>query len=272
MNPIRLVLVGASGRMGVQILRLLPATPTIRLCGAVVSAHSAALGRDAGEHAGVGALGVTITAALPPLLQQADVAIDFSAGAAVAATLAACVAARVPLLIGTTGLSEALEAPLAQAAARIALLVAPNTSLGVTVLAQLVEQAARALPRRYDIEVLEAHHRGKRDAPSGTALALGGAAAQGRGHSLAEAACFERQARSGERPEGQIGFAVIRGGDVVGEHRVLFLGDGESLSLGHAATDRAVFARGALAGARWLAGQPAGRYRMADVLFSGSSS
>lgn len=271
-SPIRLVLIGAGGRMGTQIVRQLPQTSAVRLTGAVVSERSDALGRDAGVHAGISASGVLLSTALPPLLAQADVAVDFSTGTAAAANLAACVAAGVPLLIGTTGLPGSLEAPLAAAARRIALLVAPNTSVGVNVLLELVRRAAQALPRSYDIEVVEAHHRHKRDAPSGTALALGSAAAEGRGHTLAEQACFTRPQHGAERPDGQIGFAVVRGGDVVGEHQVLFLGDGERLSLGHSATDRAVFARGALVGARWLAGRSAGRYRMADILFEKSDS
>jgi len=204
--------------------------------------------------------------ALPPLLPEADVAVDFSTAAAAPANLAACAAAGVPLLIGTTGLSPDLQAPLAAAARRIALLVAPNTSLGVTVLMEAVRRIAQALPLSFDIEVIETHHRHKRDAPSGTALALAGAAAEGRGQSLAAHACFSRSQRGAQRADGQIGFAVIRGGDGVGEHRVLFLGDGERVSLSHEVTDRAVFARGALLAARWLARQPPGRYRMSDVL------
>jgi len=264
----RLVLIGAGGRMGAQILRQLSQTPMLRLTGAVASQRSGALGCDAGVQAGIHETGVPLSATLPPLLGEADVAVDFSTAAAAAANLAACAAAGVPLLIGTTGLPQDLQAPLAAAARRIALLVAPNTSLGVNVLVELVRRVAQALPHSFDIEVLETHHRHKRDAPSGTALALAGAAAQGRGQSLAEQACFSRPQHGGERADGQIGFAVVRGGDVVGEHQVLFLGDGERVSLGHAVTDRAVFARGALLAARWLARQPPGQYRMVDVLFS----
>ncbi|MGH8142443.1 MAG: 4-hydroxy-tetrahydrodipicolinate reductase [Steroidobacteraceae bacterium] len=264
--PIRLVLIGASGRMGTQILRRLPQTTGVRLAGAMVSERSAALGCDAGVQAGIGAAGVLLSAQLPPLLAKADVALDFSTATAAAANLAACVAAGVPLLIGTTGLPASLDAPLAAAARRIALLVAPNTSLGVNVLLELVRRAAQALPSSFDVEVLETHHRHKRDAPSGTALALGGAAAEGRGRALAEYACFTRPPPGAQRPDGQIGFTVVRGGDVVGEHQVLFLGDGERLSLGHSATDRAVFAHGALVAAQWLARRGPGHYRMADVL------
>jgi 4-hydroxy-tetrahydrodipicolinate reductase len=264
---IRLVLVGASGRMGTQILRSLPEFPALHLVGAVSSEHSATLGMDSGARAGVAASGVAITAALPPLLESADLVIDFSSGRAVAASLAACAAAHVPLLIGTTGLPPELEGPLAVASRPIALLVAPNTSLGVNLLIELVRRAAAALPAEYDIEIIEAHHRGKRDAPSGTALALASTAVSARGSSLSEQACFARPREGGGRRRGQIGFAVVRGGDVIGEHQVLFLGEGERLALSHSATDRALFARGALAAAQWLARQPPGRYGMDDFLF-----
>jgi 4-hydroxy-tetrahydrodipicolinate reductase len=265
-GPIHLVLMGASGRMGTQILRSLSEFPALCLAGAVASEHSASLGMDALVRAGLGASGIAITAALPPLLESANLVIDFSSGRAVAASLAACAAARVPLLIGTTGLPPELEGPLAVASRTIALMVAPNTSLGVNMLLELVRRAAAALPLDYDIEIVEAHHRSKRDAPSGTALALGTAVASARGESLAEQACFAHPREGASRRRGQIGFAVVRGGDVVGEHQVLFLGEGERLSLSHSASDRAIFARGALAAGEWLARQPPGRYGMADFL------
>jgi 4-hydroxy-tetrahydrodipicolinate reductase len=264
-TPIRTVIVGASGRMGRELLRSLPSFPDLTLTGAVASEHSAALGREAGAgHAGP----VRISASLPALLKQADVVLDFSAAGAAAAHLATCVAARVPLLLGTSGLPRELTAPLAAAAESIAVLVAANTSPGVTVLLDLVRQAAQALPAAYDIEILETHHRHKLDAPSGTALALGEAAAQGRGVQLSEQACFARHAEVGARGSGQIGFSALRGGDVVGEHEIWFLGDGERLLLQHSATDRAVFAKGALLAARWLAGRAPGRYAMRDVFLN----
>jgi 4-hydroxy-tetrahydrodipicolinate reductase len=268
-GAIRTVIVGATGRMGTQLLRLLPGYPRLRLAGAVASERSAALGRDAALHAGALAGAVPVSAALPPLLQQADLVIDFSSPGAAAAHVAACAAARVPLLLGTSGLPRELEAPLAAAADVIPLLVAPNTSLGVNVLLELVRQAAQALPGSYDIEIVEAHHRDKLDAPSGTALALGEAAALGRGGKLAESAAYARHGLGSPRQAGQIGFGVLRGGDVVGEHEVWFLGDGERLLLKHSATDRSVFARGALLAGQWLAGRPAGRYGMRDVFISG---
>jgi 4-hydroxy-tetrahydrodipicolinate reductase len=244
---IRTVIVGASGRMGGQLLRLIGEFPSLVLHGAVASEHSRALGEDATLRAGRAASGVRISAALAPLLERAQLVIDFSAPSGLAANLQACQVARVPMLIGTTGLPRELEASLACAANTIALLVAPNTSLGANLLLDLVEQAARSLPAGYDIQIVEFHHRGKRDAPSGTALALGAAAAAG-------------------RRSDAVAISSIRGGDVVGEHEVWFLGDGERVLLKHSATDRAVFARGALLAGQWLAGQPPGRYAMRDVL------
>ncbi len=266
--PIRTVLIGANGRMGLNILRLLPHFPALQLCGAVASESSTAIGEDALERVGAPSGGVKLSAALPPLLRDADLALDFSSARAAAANLAACVAARVPLLLGTTGLPRELQAPLAAAADSIALLVAPNTSPGLNLLLDLVRTAARALPLGYDIEILETHHRDKADAPSGTALALGQAAAQGRGVVLDEQAIYARQGATGARAAGQIGFAAVRGGDVVGEHEVMFLGEGERLVLRHGVTDRSVFARGALIAGQWLARKPPGRYGMSDVFFS----
>jgi 4-hydroxy-tetrahydrodipicolinate reductase len=252
---IRTVIVGATGRMGTQMLRLLPEFPALTLVGAVASKRSAALGQWAG-----GSATVAYSAQLAPLLAQADLVIDFSNAAAAAGHLAACVAARVALLLGTTGLPEELSAPLLAAAHSIPLLVAANTSPGVTLLLELVRQSAEVLPPGYDIEIVETHHRGKRDAPSGTALSLGAAAAQGRGVTLTPPAMgAQRQA------SGQIGFSSLRGGDVVGEHQVWFLGEGERLLLQHSATDRSVFARGALLAGQWLAGKAPGRYSMRDV-------
>jgi 4-hydroxy-tetrahydrodipicolinate reductase len=250
-SGIRTVIVGASGRMGGQLLRLIGEFPGLRLHGAVASEHSQSLGQDATAHAGAAPSGIQMSSALPPLLDQADLVIDFSPPVAVAANLSACVNARVPMLIGTTGLPRELDAPLAAAAVKIALLVAPNTSLGVNLLLELVRQAAQGLPASYDIQIVETHHRNKRDAPSGTALALGAAAAAGRGVAT-----------------DQVDYASVRGGDVVGEHEVWFLGEGERVLLRHSATDRAVFARGALLAGQWLAGRMAGRYAMRDVFLS----
>ncbi len=257
------VLIGATGRMGVNIVRQLEQFPQLKLCGATASERSTALGEDVAARLGLAPSGVAISAALPPLLQGARLAIDFSTAGAAAANIAACVAAGVPLLLGTTGLAPELTAPLALAAERIALLVAPNTSLGLNLLLQLVQTAARALPA-YDIEIVEAHHRHKADAPSGTALALAAAIAEAR-TGLGSMAVCARSGVSGVRSAEQIGIASVRGGDVIGEHEVQFLGEGERLVLRHSVGDRSVFARGALLAGQWLAGQAPGRYRMSDV-------
>ena len=267
MQPTRAVIIGVTGRMGQALLRSAAEFPALVISGAVASRYSASLGRDAGEPAGV-STGVRVTDDLPAALAGADVAIDFSQPQATGATLAACLAAGKPLLIGTTGFAPPLtEAELDAASKNIALLVAPNTSLGVNLLTELVRMAARALPAQFEIEILEAHHHLKRDAPSGTALALARSAAEGRGLPPAEATAGVGSSRTGPRRSGEIGFAVIRGGDIVGEHEVWFAGPGERVTLGHQATDRAIFARGALRGALWLARQPPGRYAMRDILF-----
>ena len=267
MTGSRAVIIGASGRMGQALVRAACEVPAVRIAGAVASAGSASLGRDAGELAGLEPLGVEVTSDLPAALALADVAIDFSQPHATRGNIAACRTARKPLLIGTTGFAAALAEPELEAAARdIPLLIAPNTSLGVALLAQLVRQAARALPAEFDIEIIEEHHRMKRDAPSGTALALARAAGEGRGLTATEAISASSAGRTGARREGEIGFAVVRGGDIVGEHTVLFAGPGEELRLSHRASDRAIFARGALRAALWLLRQPPGRYGMSDIV------
>ena len=263
----RVVIVGASGRMGQALVRVASEFPAARITGAVVSAGSLSLGRDAGVLAGVAPLGIEVTSDLPAALAAADVVVDFSQPHATRANLAACRAARRALLIGTTGLpAELTEAELDAAAREIPVLIAPNTSLGIALLVELVRRAARALPPEFDIEIIEAHHRMKRDAPSGTAVALARAAGEERGLASPEALSGASALRTGPRPPGEIGFAVVRGGDIVGEHTVLFAGPGEELRLSHRAADRTLFARGALRAALWLLRQPAGRYGMSDIV------
>ncbi len=268
---------GITGRMGQTLLRALAEAAAgvatdgvatdgvaLRLCGAVASPQSRALGVDA---AATGPLtGVVVTSDPGTALCGAAVAIDFSLPQCVAGNARACAAAGVPLLVGVTGCDAAGRAALESAAAVIPVLIAPNTSLGVAVAAKLVDLAARALGPGYDVEIGEVHHRLKRDAPSGTALALGEAVAAARGRRLQDVAVFDRHGGSALRAEGQIGFAVQRAGDIVGEHTVVFAGSGERLEITHRATDRITFARGALRAARWLRGRPAGLYSMADVL------
>jgi 4-hydroxy-tetrahydrodipicolinate reductase len=274
---IRAAIIGVTGRMGRALVRAAPEFPEIlAITAAVASTGSTAIGKDAGALADVAPNGVRVVGAsdLLAVLTAVDVAIDFSSPQATQSNLAACRAARKPLLIGTTGFPPELSASFRDAAKDIPLLVAPNTSIGVTVLMELVREAARALPAQFDIEITEAHHRMKRDAPSGTALALGRAAAEGRvagegrNQSGQGTQSFEgkESTRGGRlRQDGEIGFAVVRGGDLVGEHQVLFAGMGENLTLGHRATDRAIFARGALQAAAWLASRPVGEYFMRDL-------
>jgi 4-hydroxy-tetrahydrodipicolinate reductase len=245
---IRLVLIGATGRMGRALIRLLPEFPQLQLQAAVAGPRSTHLGRDSGELAGVALNGVAVAADLDAALKGAGLAICFSAAQAAASEARACAAAGVSLLMGTTGLDAPAQAALKEAADSIAVLVAANTSLGVALLQELVRRAAEVLPSDFDIQIQDTHHRDKVDAPSGTALALGAAAAEGRRTPMAP------------------GYVALRGGDVIGEHEVRFLGPGEQVRLGHSVTDRSVFARGALRAGCWLAAQKAGAYRMADAL------
>jgi len=262
---ISIAVIGVTGRMGRAIVRVASESSDVKVIAGLASADSKSVGKDVGELAGVAARGVQVTSNLA-VLARCDVAIDFSNAGATAENVAACRAARKPIVIGTTGFAADVEKLIDDAAREIAVLVAPNTSVGVTLLIELVRAAAKALPgAAFDIEINEAHHRNKRDAPSGTALALGRAAADGRGVDLEKVVVG---ARTGDSPrkEGEIGFSVIRGGDIVGEHTVLFAGAGEVLSLGHRASDRSIFAQGAVRAAAWLAGRPAGRYGMRDVV------
>jgi 4-hydroxy-tetrahydrodipicolinate reductase len=232
---------------------------------AVASAGSKSAGVDIGELAGTKPLGVRVLDDLPPDLGGAEVAIDFSRPDLSLRALNVCRAARVPIVIGTTGHGADFEARVAGASRDIAVLVAPNTSIGVAVAQELVRIAARALPPEFDIEIVEAHHKHKLDAPSGTALALADSAARARGLDPNQDTLSGR-AGQGARRDGEIGIASIRAGDIVGSHTVLFAGTGERLTVGHEATDRSIFAFGALRAASWLVGQKPGRYTMANVL------
>jgi len=259
-----LAIFGITGRMGQSLLRALHDTAAFRLSGAIASPHSGRLGQDA---AGEGApTGVLITADPALGIRGASAAVDFSSSGSVAAHARACAAAGVPLLIGVTGLDAASCADVAQAARDIPVLVAPNTSVGVSVVAKLVSTAALGLGPSYDVEIFEAHHRTKRDAPSGTALALGEAVAGARGRDLEEVAVYGRVGQDAPRTHGSIGFSSLRAGDIVGEHTVTFAADGERVEITHRATDRITFARGALRAAEWLIGQPAGLYGMQHML------
>lgn len=266
----QVLLLGAAGRMGQALARLLaaPAVPGLELVAAVDRPDSPLVGQDAGAAAGARALGVRVSGDLDAALAaRADVAIDFSTRAASAAAAPRLAAARVPWVLGTTGLDAAGKAAVAKAAENIPVVFSANMSLGVNLLQALVEQAARALQGRgYDCEIVERHHRRKQDAPSGTALFLGEAAARGFGWDLADVAVDGRSGLVGARPEKQIGFHAVRGGDIVGDHAVLFAAEGECLELAHRATTRDTLALGALRAAAWLPGRPPALYSMRDVL------
>jgi 4-hydroxy-tetrahydrodipicolinate reductase len=265
-GELHIAILGATGRMGRALLAAIDETPNASLSGASASAASRWLGQDVGVASGGSPCGVLVVADPSIALQNAAVAIDFSLPLATAANVAACVETGCPLVIGTTGHGEKMHEQIQRAAAQIAIVMAPNMSLGVNLLLKLVELAAASLDAEYDIEVFEAHHRNKRDAPSGTALALGAAAAAGRGVKLGDVAEHTRTDDHAMRRRGAIGFSVFRGGDVVGDHTVTFAGIGERVELTHRASDRLAFARGALKAAKWIVGRPAGLYSMQDVV------
>ena len=266
----KVLLVGAGGRMGLAMARLIAqrAVPGLELVAAVDRAGAPLLGQDAGVAAGVPALGVVLGADLAAgLAARPDVAVDFSSPSATVATAAQVAAAGVPWVVGTTGLGAAEQAAVAQAARKIPVVLSANMSLGVNLLYALVAQAARTLAGlRYDCEIVERHHRRKKDSPSGTALYLGEAAAQGFGWNLKDVAVDGRTGIPGERPEKEIGFHAVRGGDIVGDHTVLFAADGECIELSHRATSRDTLALGALRAAAWLPGRAPALYGMRDVL------
>jgi 4-hydroxy-tetrahydrodipicolinate reductase len=246
--PAGLVIVGANGRMGQSLLRVLPGFPGLRLHAALGRPGSGAAGRDSGELAGLPANGVPVSTDLAAALPGAALVLDFSVAEAAGSHVRICAAARLPLLLGATGLGPEVGRAVDEAAPHVPILVAPNTSLGATVLRELVRRAAGRLGSGYDVGIQDLHHRAKRDAPSGTALSLGAAVLEG------------------SRTPRPVGYASLRGGEAAGQHEVCFLGEGESLRLGHNVTDRAVFARGALRAGLWLARQAPGRYEMADTI------
>ena len=262
-GPVRLLVSGATGRMGRAIGRLAGESEDLRVIGGIARGATPERARQSGYPA------LRDVAGARELIDRADAIVDVSAPPQLGDLIDrhADALAEKALLIGTTGLDDALEARLDELSASAAVLVASNFSVGVNLLIGLVERAARALPGdRYDIEVVETHHRGKEDAPSGTALSLGRSAATARGVDLRDVRRDGRSGRPGRRPAGEIGFHALRGGDVSGEHAVHFLGDGERITMSHSATSRELFARGALLAVRWLAGREPGRYRMMDVL------
>ena len=263
---IRVAMLGASGRMGQSIIGCIDADDDYELSGAVTRPDDPLLGDDAGVVAGLSPLGISLTDHLLQGLDQAQVAIDFTLPDALEGNLAACVSAGAPMVIGTTGLVERHIELLEQAATEIPLVYARNMSVGVNVFMALVAEAARVLGTDYDCEIIEAHHRHKVDAPSGTALAVGEAIAEARGRTLDEVAVRARDGQTGPRVPDTIGFSVIRGGDIVGEHTAMFVAPEERVEFVHRAVDRRTFARGALRAARWVVGRAPGLYSMRDVL------
>jgi 4-hydroxy-tetrahydrodipicolinate reductase len=266
MSDMRLVVVGAAGRMGRMLVKAIAETEGVTLAGALERQGSPALGQDAGVLAGVGALNVPLTDDPLAALLKADGVIDFSTPAVTVEIAALAAQARIVHVIGTTGLSGDDLQKLDAAARHATLIRSGNMSLGVNLLAGLVRKVAATLGTDWDIEILEMHHRMKVDAPSGTALLLGEAAAQGREVALAEKSVRVRDGHTGARQAGDIGFATLRGGTVVGDHSVIFAGAGERLELTHRAEDRGIFARGAVQAAIWGRGRKPGLYSMADVL------
>jgi len=266
MAEMRLVIAGAGGRMGRTLVRAIADSKDFTLAGALEDARSPLIGWDSGTLAGLPENGIKLAADAAPLLAKADGLIDFTAPVATVAFAAVAAPARKVHIIGTTGLSAPDEAKIKDAAKSAVIVKSGNMSLGVNLLAALTKRVAKTLDKSFDIEILEMHHNQKVDAPSGTALMLGRAAAEGRGIDLDRNSVRSRDGNTGARHAGDIGFANLRGGSVVGEHSVIFAGLAERIELSHKAEDRMIFARGALHAALWARNQKPGLYSMMDVL------
>ncbi len=263
---LNIAVIGATGRMGMAVIRAALDEPDLKISGGLVSHESKAAGEDVGEFVGQRTIGVILSADPELALANADVAVDFSLPEATDAVLAACVARRLPVVIGTTGLTAGQRSALEYAATQVAVVYGANMSVGLNLLRRLTRTAARVLGDDFDAEILDIHHRYKRDAPSGSALELGAAVIEGRGSD--GAAEIGRRPGDGPREAGAVGYASLRGGDVVGEHTVLLAGPGERIELIHRVTDRAAFALGALRAARWVAGRKPGLYGLDNVIWS----
>jgi 4-hydroxy-tetrahydrodipicolinate reductase len=266
MPDIRLIVAGAGGRMGRTLVKAIAETPGLMLAGATEGEGSPLLGQDSGMLAGLPPNRVVVTSEVRPLTLAADAIIDFTVPAATVRLAALAAETHLAHIIGTTGMSAADDAKVAEAAKKTAIMKSGNMSLGVNLLAALTKRVAKTLDDSFDIEIVEMHHNKKIDAPSGTALMFGRAAAEGRGVDLAAHSARGRDGETGARKTGDIGFASLRGGTVVGEHSVIFAGPAERIELVHRAEDRMIFARGALHAAAWARGQKPGLYSMADVL------
>jgi 4-hydroxy-tetrahydrodipicolinate reductase len=264
-QAISIAVAGASGRMGQMLIEAVRAADDCVLSGALDIAASPAIGHDAGAFAGQ-TTGVLITADIAQGLKNSRVLIDFTRPEGTMAHLAVCRANGVAMVIGTTGFTDSQKTEIAQAAKHIPIMMAPNMSVGVNVTLKLLEMAAKALATGYDIEIIEAHHRHKVDAPSGTALKMGEVIAEALGRDLKDCAVYAREGVTGERDPSSIGFATIRGGDIVGDHTVLFAGTGERIEITHKSSSRSTYAQGSLRAARFLAGQKSGLFDMFDVL------
>jgi 4-hydroxy-tetrahydrodipicolinate reductase len=260
---VRIALHGATGRMGQAIVRLVKESGSDQIVGAIAHAEAPEQGRDVGELASVGPIGVEVSADVGAALLGAEVVIDFSNARAVPSLARAAARAKVALVVGTTGVDATGAGAIEQAAREVPVLWAPNMSLGIEVLAEMARMAVKALGADYDVEIVETHHRHKVDAPSGTALRLADAVREARGDLSNR---YGREGNAGPRPDGEMAVLALRGGDVIGDHTIHLLGPGERFEITHRATHRDIFARGALRAARWLVGRAPGRYTVRDML------
>jgi 4-hydroxy-tetrahydrodipicolinate reductase len=263
---LKVAITGAAGRMGKMLIQDLARHEDCLLVGATVNDNDPARGMDAGEIAGIGRTGVILTHQARAAFEKADVVIDFTTPSA---SLEHCLLANMyntTLVIGTTGFNDTQKQMLIDHGKRVPIVGSPNMSMGVNILIALSQYLSTILDERYDVEILEMHHRYKADAPSGTALALGAAAARGRGINIDEHSITSRDGQTGARPQGNIGFAALRGGDVIGDHHVIFAGDGERIEIAHKASNRHIYASGAIKAAKWVVGKEPKLYTMRDVL------
>ncbi len=265
-NPTRIAIAGAAGRMGRVLIEAAHNSTTVRVTGAFARIGSSVIGVDAGELAGVGTLGVRVVDNIDAALRDADVLIDFTRPEVTLTHLVACHSARKKIIIGTTGFNPQQKEHIAQIAQDIAIVMAPNMSVGVNLCFKLLDMAARVLGDEVDIEIVEAHHRHKIDAPSGTALRMGEVVASALNRDLKTCAVYGREGVTGERDRNTIGFTTVRAGDIVGDHTVIFAGIGERVEITHKASSRLTFAKGALRAAHWLANKERGLFDMQDVL------
>ena len=263
---IRIGVCGAAGRMGKTILEVCQEQEGVETAAAIEHPESSLIGADAGEVAALGKIGVAITSDINQVIDDFDILIDFTLAASVLSNLEKCVAAKKAMVIGTTGLSQQDKTSIHQASQQIPVVFAPNMSIGVNLCLKLLQLASEVIGNDTDIEIIEAHHRYKQDAPSGTALRMGEVIADTLGRDLEKVAVYGREGKTGERPNDTIGFETIRAGDIVGEHTVMFAADGERVEISHKATSRKTFATGAVRAAKWLTKQTPGLYDMQDVL------